>query len=145
MDLEAMKKRLTDEAARLGLPFGNRTRTYNSRLAQEVGKWAESEGVGSRFHAAAFQAYFADGLNLAEEDVLVSLARGVGLSAQQARKVIEDRLYKEAVDHDWQLALDMGIRAVPTLAVGQQTLVGARPYEQMHSFLRGNGVRPRRP
>jgi hypothetical protein len=33
--------RLKKVAEELGLPFGERKKTYNSRLAQELGKWAK--------------------------------------------------------------------------------------------------------
>ncbi len=58
-------------AEELGLPFGPRNKTYNSRLAQELGLWAEDQGKGEPFHMAAFHAYFADGLNLAKMPVLL--------------------------------------------------------------------------
>jgi predicted DsbA family dithiol-disulfide isomerase len=144
MDLAAMKKRLAAVAESLGLPYGNRSRTYNSRLAQELGKWAESEGAGNRFHDAAFRAYFAEGLNLADIEVLVNLARSVGLSGQRARQAVEQREFKAAVDRDWQLSMDLGVRAVPTLAVGNRTLVGAQPYEAMQAFLFESGLKLRK-
>ena len=43
IDLEAMyahMKSLMDEE---GLPYGRRTHTYNSRLAQELGTWADTQ------------------------------------------------------------------------------------------------------
>lgn len=48
-------------AAKLGLPFGDRTATCNSRRAQELGKWAEAENRGEPFHRLAFEAYFVKG------------------------------------------------------------------------------------
>ena len=44
-----MKARMDAE----GLPYGERTMTYNSRLAQELGKWADTQpGGGDAFHDA---------------------------------------------------------------------------------------------
>jgi predicted DsbA family dithiol-disulfide isomerase len=31
-----------------------RKKTYNSRLAQELGKWAETKGKGDEYHDAVF-------------------------------------------------------------------------------------------
>jgi len=140
VDLKAMRKRLVAEAEALGLPFGDRTRTYNSRLAQELGKWAESEGRGNQFHAAAFQTYFAENANLAEIEVLVDLAVSVGLSADKARAVIRERIFRTDVDNDWQMAYEKHVRAVPTLVIGENSLVGAQPYEAMEAFLLENGI-----
>ena len=41
MDLEAMYTRMKSLMNAEGLEYGRRTHTYNSRLAQELGKWAD--------------------------------------------------------------------------------------------------------
>ena len=67
--------------------------TYNSRRAQELGKWAETKGCGDAFHNAVFRAYFADGRNIADENILGDIAHTVGLNANEARVVIADRTF----------------------------------------------------
>ena len=59
---EAMKARMDAE----GLPYGERTMTYNSRLAQELGKWADTQPGGEVLHDAFFRAYFVEGRPSAE-------------------------------------------------------------------------------
>ncbi|MBI5064136.1 MAG: DsbA family protein, partial [Desulfatitalea sp.] len=61
VDIPAVLARLKSTAAGLGLPFTERSMTYNSRRAQELGKWAEESGQGEAFHRRAFEAYFAHG------------------------------------------------------------------------------------
>ena len=129
--IQAMVEGLKQTANQLGLPFGPRTKTYNSRLAQEMGLWAESLKRGTEFHQAAFHAYFVDGLNLALPDVLLELARQAGLPVQDAEKVMQDRSYARAVDEDWNAARQLGVRAVPTFIIGERTLVGARSYQEL--------------
>ena len=118
-----------------GLPFGARTKTYNSRLAQELAKWAEDQGQGDAFHQAAFRAYFADGKNIARMKNLLDIVSSVSLDPDEARKSIEKRTYKEAVDADWQRAHQLGITAVPTFLYGAGRLVGAQPYEALKQFV----------
>jgi predicted DsbA family dithiol-disulfide isomerase len=127
-------------AGELGLPFGERTMTYNSRLAQELGKWAESKGRGDEFHDAVFRAYFVDGKNIANADVLTGLATAVGLPAKEAGETLQTRTFRETVDSDWALAERLGISAVPTFVFDRRTLVGAQPYEALEQFLLDNGV-----
>ena len=50
VDIPAMLARLRQVATELNLPWGERTMTFNSRLAQELGKWAEDRGRGEAFH-----------------------------------------------------------------------------------------------
>jgi predicted DsbA family dithiol-disulfide isomerase len=144
VDIGQVMAHLKKTAAGLGLPFGERKRTYNSRLAQELGKWAESEGRGDAFHEAAFRAYFVDGRNLAQTAVLLELAAAAGLDPQEARRVVEARSFKAAVDLDWERSRSLGIRAVPTFRMGLESLVGAQPYDALALMVRKNQVAAQR-
>jgi len=136
-DINEMMLKLKETAASLSLPLGNRKRTYNSRLAQELGKWAEEEGRGDAFHMAMFKAYFVDGINLAKIDLLVEIAETIDLDGVAAREVMEKRTYKSAVDGDWKMAYNLGITAVPTFLVNENRLVGAQTYEALERLIRG--------
>jgi predicted DsbA family dithiol-disulfide isomerase len=133
-------KKVADEE---GLPFGERDMTYNSRLAQELGKWAESQGRGEPFHNAAFRAYFVEGRNIGKIQELLDVARSVGLSGEEAREVLETRGFKGAVDSDWSRARGMGVTAVPTFLLDQRFVVGAQPYEVLEQLLTVSGVKKR--
>jgi predicted DsbA family dithiol-disulfide isomerase len=124
----AMKERMDAE----GLPYGERTMTYNSRLAQELGKWADTQpGGGDAFHDAMFRAYFVDARDISQPDVLLDIVEKVGLSVDAAREVMEQRTFKAAVDQDWALSRQYGITGVPTFVVGRYGVVGAQPYEAL--------------
>jgi len=132
-----MTTRLQKTAADLGLAFGKRRKTFNSRLAQELGKWAEDCGRGNAFHQAAFHAYFARGLNLAHISVLLELAERAQLPRDKVRQVIEQRRYQTAVDQDWQKAAEKQITAVPTFICADRRLVGAQPYQALKQLVDG--------
>jgi len=133
-------KHLKQVAKELGLPLADRTKTYNSRLAQELAKWAEAEGKGDEFHAAAFSAYFVEAENIAKEDTLVGLISSIGLPDDEARRVIRARTFQKAVDADWKRSRDLGITAVPTLIMNGQGIVGFQPYDVLEQFLKSAGV-----
>jgi hypothetical protein len=63
-DLEAMHARMKSLMDAEGLPYARRERTYNSRLAQELGKWGEAAGR-PQIHDALYRAYFVDGVDIA--------------------------------------------------------------------------------
>ncbi len=130
-------KRTADE---LGLPFGDRTMTYNSRLAQELAKWAACEGCEKIYHTAVFEAYFADGLNIGDPKTLIALAEGIGLPADGAERVIKERTYRDAVDKDWARSIQMGVTAVPTFVFGGRGVVGAQPLHVLENMLDRGGV-----
>jgi predicted DsbA family dithiol-disulfide isomerase len=143
LDLDQVRARLKQAARDAGLPFGDRKMTYNSRLAQELGKWAESKGKGAEFHHRAFKAYFVDGINIGKITELISMAGEIGLAEDEAREVLEKRAFKEAVDSDWRRSLQKGVQAVPTFLFGERVLVGAQPYEKIAAFVETAGVKKR--
>ena len=135
LNLPQLIAKLKKVAEENGLPFGERTMTFNSRLAQELGKWAEENGKGDAYHDDVFRAYFADGKNIAETEVLIDIVQKVGLPEQEARRAIENRSYRQAVDEDWSQSARAGVTAVPTFRVDGRTLTGAQPYEILEKFL----------
>jgi len=122
-----------------GLPLGDRKMTYNSRLAQEIGLWAETKGRGHEFHMEAFAAYFAEGRNIAQKEVLLDLIKESGLDPEEGETVIDDRSFSEAVDADWERSRNMGITAVPTFLMGLDRLVGAKPYATLKGLVEKYG------
>lgn len=127
--LRDAQARLLQIAAAEGLPMATRNHTYNSRLAQELGKWAEAQGQGTAFRMAAYRAFFVDGVNIALVDELVRIAATVDLPADEARTVLEERSYAPAVDADWQRARELQVTAVPTHLCGNRRLTGFSAYE----------------
>jgi predicted DsbA family dithiol-disulfide isomerase len=143
IDWNEVMTRLKKAAQDAGLPFGKRTMTYNSRLAQELAKWAEIKGLGEAYHRAVFKAYFVDGKNIGQVGELLILAENLGLPTDEARKVLEQRDFKEAVDRDWGRSHQLGIRAVPTFLMGTHVLVGAQPYEKLVELITAAGIEQR--
>lgn len=130
-DIPKMQAQMRARMAAEGLPYGDRTMTYNSRLAQELGKWADTQPGGEAIHDALFKAYFVDGRNIGEPKVLLEVARSIGLDEAEAAQVLETRSYKDAVDADWEKSRQYGVTGVPTFVAGRQGVVGAQPYETL--------------
>ena len=112
VDPEAMYARMKGLMDAEGLPYGRRTHTYNSRLAQELGKWADTQPGGAALHDKLYQAYFVEARNIGDPDLLVELASSVGLPAEEARAVLTERRFKDAVDADWAKSHQYGVSAV---------------------------------
>jgi predicted DsbA family dithiol-disulfide isomerase len=144
LDIPAMLARLKYTAAGLGLPFTERSMTFNSRSAQELGKWAEAMGAGDRFHRLVFEAYFAHGRNIAQWAVLADIVTAAGLDPETAEQVLQQRGYSEAVGADWRRCRALGISAVPTFHMGGRLLVGAQPYEAIYNLALSAGAVPKR-
>jgi predicted DsbA family dithiol-disulfide isomerase len=142
--IQAMTQRLHELLEAEGLPYGNRSMTYNTRLAQELAAWAVARGE-HRIHDALFRAYFVDAINVADPDELVRIAGEVGLPADEARRVLEEREYAPTVDRDWEQARGLGVTGVPTYIAEARGIVGAQPYELLEQLVRAAGAKPRQP
>ena len=134
VDRKAMHAQMKARMDAEGLPYGERTMTYNSRLSQELGKWADTQPGGEAFHDAMFRAYFVDARNISEPAVLLEIVAEVPRAA--AAEVLEKRTFRAAVDADWKLSREYGITGVPTFVAGHRGVVGAQPYEVIERLVK---------
>src|SRR6266567_1017517 len=91
VDPEAMYQRMKGLMDAEGLPYGRRTHTYSSRLAQELGKWADTQPGGAALHEKLYQAYFVEARNIGDPDLLGEVApirgdRGPDLCRRRIRR-----------------------------------------------------------
>lgn len=135
-DIPKMQAQMRARMQAEGLPYGNRSMTFNSRLAQELGVWADGQPGGDAIHDALFRAYFVDGKNIGDPDTLVEIATQIGLSADAAREVLEKRTHKAVIDEHWAKSREYGVTGVPTFVIGQRGVVGAQPYEALEELVR---------
>ena len=138
IDIPQMRKRLETAANNAGLPYTGPLLACNSRFSQEMGKWAETQGKGDAFHLAVFKAYFVEEKNIGETSILADIAGKVGLLADEAREVIQNRTYRGDVDQDWARSKEQFVTAVPTFMIGRQRLVGAQSYGNLKAFVKNN-------
>jgi predicted DsbA family dithiol-disulfide isomerase len=135
-EVVARNRKMKVNMDREGLPYNaERNMSYNSRLAQELSKWAEGKGKADEIHDALFRAYFVDVKNIGKVEPLVEIAQEVGLPADEATDVLLSRSFKEAVDEDWRRCAAVGVNAVPTFLAGKYLMVGAQPYEELERLV----------
>jgi predicted DsbA family dithiol-disulfide isomerase len=140
IDPEAAYQRMKALMDAEGLPYGRRTHSYNSRLAQELGKWADTQPGGEAIHDKLYKAYFVEARNLADVDLLVGIAGSLGLPEDEARAVLEERRFKDAVDADWAKSHRYGVTGVPTFVAARYGVVGAQPYDALRELVEKAGA-----
>ena len=134
-DIEPIRQRLKSLMAEAGLAYGERTHTYNSRLAQELGAWADTQAGGDAIHDALYRAYFVDAVNISDRDALIAIAEAVGLDGA-ARTVLTERSFSAKVDDDWARSRGVGVTGVPTFYANDLVVVGCQPYETLEKFVK---------
>lgn len=110
-----------------------------SRLAHEAERFARAEGHGDAMRSALFRAFFEDGRDIGRIDVLVDIAREVGVDADGLRRALDDGTHAEAVIEDRKLAEEIGIHGVPAMLVAREgaplseavLVSGAQPFDML--------------
>lgn len=118
------------EAKAAGLPvrLDAIKRTPSTVDAHRLIHWAGIEGVQTAVVSALFVAYFNEGRDIGDQDVLGDIADACGLDASVIRRLLaSDSDKREIVEMD-ATARGMGVTAVPTFVIaGQHAVPGAQP------------------
>jgi len=134
------REAISTRGAQLGFNFDmtKRARIYNTFNAHRLLHWAELEGSGKQaaLKEALFAAYFTDGRNPSDPEVLAELAASVGLDADRARSILASDEYAQEVRAREQQYLQSGIHAVPAVILNDKYLVqGGQPVEAFERAL----------
>jgi predicted DsbA family dithiol-disulfide isomerase len=125
--------------AELGFEFalGQRNRIYNTFDAHRLLHFAEATGKQEALKNALFAAYFTEGRNPSDPQVLESVATQVGLDANRVRQILDSNEYADEVRAREQWYLDRGIHAVPAVILNERYLIqGGQPVEVFEAALR---------
>lgn len=137
----ANQQAIVDRGAALGFTFDmdKRSRIYNTFDAHRLLHWAEGEGEGRQreLKHALLRAYFTEGRDVSDHDVLVDIATAAGLPADRARGILASDEYAEEVRIGEQFFQSHGIRAVPAIIIDRKHLIsGGQPPEVFEQALR---------
>ena len=134
-DIDKKNQNMSALMKKEGLPFNDRVYTFNSRLAQEIGVWAEKLDHSTSIHDNFFEAYFVHGLNIGLENVILEIVDKSGLDRDEAKKIIQNRLFSDEIDQHWKKSRNYGVTGVPTYVYNNQSIAGAQPLENLFEFL----------
>ena len=146
------QERIRQRGAELGFVFDMdaRSRIVNTFDAHRLLHWAGGEGRQAALKRALLRAYFTEGRDVSDRDVLVDIATGVGLDAERAKGILASDEFAAEVREAEQFFLRNGITGVPAVIIEQRHLVsGGQPVEVFERALRQiaaakrEGVEPR--
>lgn len=132
---------IRDRGAQVGFTFNmdKRTRIYNTFDAHRLIHWAGTLGAEPQLalKQALLTAYFTDGRNVADHDVLADVAVGAGLDAEAARTVLANDAFAADVRAQEAYFVGQGIRAVPAVVINDRHLIsGGQPVETFENAIR---------
>ncbi|PUA16525.1 DsbA family oxidoreductase [Glaciimonas sp. PCH181] len=117
--------------------FDKRSRIYNTFDAHRLLHWAEAEGKQLALKRALFEAYFTEGKNPGDHQVLIAVAESVGLNGDSARELLASDKFATEVKQQEHLYLDNGIHSVPAVIINDRHLIqGGQPADEFERALR---------
>ena len=141
--LQQVEESLRRLAADAGLTMAPTPVIANTHLALEASEFAREHGGFSRFHRRLFEAYFQEGANIGEIEVLVKLAGDIGMGGVELRRALAEHWYRDRLQETTEDAHRCGVSGTPTFFLGDRCVVGAQPYEVLKQAALGAGARLR--
>lgn len=125
----------------VGFAFNSagRSRTWNTFDAHRLLHWAGLQGAKQELALkhALLAAYFTDGENPSDHEVLARRAQSVGLDGEAARAMLQSDAHAEAVRARLRFYAGQGIQAVPSVVINDRHLIqGGQPVEAFERALR---------
>jgi len=118
------------EKAGLNINFEAMKRTPNTLDAHRLIHWAGIEGKQNDVVDALFDAYFVQGRDIGDHEVLADIADGVGMDAAVVLKLLKSDADRDDIRKRDAHSRQMGVNSVPTFIVANQHAVpGAQPPE----------------
>ncbi len=115
----------------------------NTMAALQLGETARDAGVLDELHPRLFRAYWAEGLDIGDVDVLGRIAEEAGLDAAEARKAIGEERHRPRVEGSTRAAIDLGVNGVPAWVIDDRVIVpGAQPHNVFDRVMARLGHRP---
>ena len=131
---------VTEVAAKDNIEFRmDRALRVNSMRAHRLSYFAAREygfQLQAKLEELLFKAYFTDGANIGDNEVLISCATEVGMNAESTREFLLHDEGLAEVEGELRLAAEIGISAVPTFVFDNKWSVpGAQDVEVFERIL----------
>jgi predicted DsbA family dithiol-disulfide isomerase len=96
----------------------------HTHLAFEGYQFAKEHARGNDYNRRVLAAFFQEGQDIGDVDVLTRLAGEVGLDTEAFREALGARKYRAAHQEALRRAYESGVTAVPTFVIGGRVLTG---------------------
>jgi predicted DsbA family dithiol-disulfide isomerase len=135
-NMDAMYDNLRHAGAPYGIEFGKMTKLSNSRMALEASEFARDHGKYDEFHGAIFHAYFTEARDIGSAEVVLGVAKQVGLDTDELQKALADGRYLPRLQEAQEEAYQYGISGTPTFIInGRYKVYGAQPLDAFRNAL----------
>lgn len=128
-----MMQALAQMAQEEHIELGAHRTTTNSHNALRLAEAAKTLGQETFYalHERLFQAFFTEGRNIGDTEVLASLAAECGVPSGTVAAAWQDPAYGERLARNLHFARELGVSGTPAYVFGTEVKVGALPYADL--------------
>jgi predicted DsbA family dithiol-disulfide isomerase len=131
----AVWQRISAMAEAVGVRMTPPARLTNSHAALMAAEYAQEEGRGEVFERSVYRAYFEEGANIGDIEVLKKLGAEAGLAPELVAEAARSPKYDLKLKNNALVASRHGVTGVPTFFIGDFPLVGAQSEDVMRQIL----------
>jgi predicted DsbA family dithiol-disulfide isomerase len=132
----ALWERISAMAEAVGFSIKPPAVLTNSRAALAATEFARESGRDEALEERIYRAYFNDGVNIGDAQIVARLAGEAGLDAVEVADAIKSPRYEMRLKNNSLAAHQRGVSGVPTFFIGEYPLVGAQSLDAMRSILK---------
>ncbi len=130
LDAQNMFHHLRVMSAPYGITFADISRISNSRLSLEASEFAKEQGRFDQFHRTLFLAYFSQGMDIGNREVLAQIGHESGLDRDALTQALQTGKYRPMIENNRKVAAGLGVTAAPTFIIeGRDRIIGAQSIE----------------
>lgn len=107
----------------------------NSRLSLEASEFARTKDKFTEFHKGIYKAYFQDGENIGNRDVILKVGENVGLQVGELEECLNQRTMLKKIEENRQEAEKNQILGVPTFIFGSFPIHGVQSLESFRKII----------
>lgn len=134
--IEKLYEILTTLGNSYGLKFSNKYIRFNTKRAHLAAEYAKTQGKYNEFSRQIFKAYFEDGKNIADKEILNEIASMVGLNPDEMNQEVDEGKFNHILSESQELIDKHNVEGAPTFIVNDEhKMTGVRNYDQFKNTL----------
>ena len=135
LKLEQIVQNVIEISKEDGFEIGLPSIIANSRLSLEVSEFARTKHKFSEFHKGIYKAYFQDGENIGNRDVILKVGENVGLQVEELEECLNQRTMLKKIEENRQEAEANQILGVPAFIFGSFPIHGVQSLESFRKIM----------
>ncbi len=128
------------KAVGLDIDYARITTTPDTRNAHRLARWAGGQGRADAVAEGLFRAYFSEGRDVGDADVLAGIAGAAGMDPELVRELLAGDADLDIVNAEAERVRALGVNGVPTYVFGGKVAVlGAQPVDYLRKAIAAAG------